>query len=178
MGQETVYCVRCGSRVVGHDIEQGKAYRIAGKAVCANCITPEEKNNISSSAVARNKSTTRVRAVPKPGPGTSTKLPQVRSARPTPSKAPLIAAAAAGVLLLGAVAFWMMSKSTPPPDEVVVERKAPPPPKPPVTPPPPEEKKTEDPQLAGARAAIEAARATSKADLETQRAAWEEAARK
>lgn len=166
---------------MGHDIEQGKAFRIAGKAVCANCITPDERNNISSSAVARNKSTTRVRAVPKPGPGTSTRMPQVPN-RPTPSKAPMLAAVGAGLLLLGAIAFWMMSKSTPPPvDEVVVERKAPPKPPPPQSPtpaPPPEEKKPEDPQLAAARAAIEAARATSKSDLETQRVAWEEAARK
>src|SRR5436190_9998684 len=172
MGYEISYCARCSSRVGGADYDKGKAYRIAGKGICANCLTPDERQTIAESSAVRAKSTTKIK-MQKPGHGTSSKLPVARPVTRPPSRAPIFISLGIVALILVAAGAWMMSASPPPP-EVVVK---PPEPKPvPRNPEPPKEDKPEEPQLRDAREALEAARAKSKAmpaDLEGQRSAWE-----
>src|SRR5579859_2109192 len=177
MGQEISYCVRCANRIGGADFEKGKAYRVSGKGVCASCATPEEKKESEQQSAARARSTTRIKVSRSPGHGTSSRLPAARpEAPPPPSKAPLLIGLGLGALVLVGGALWLVSDSNPPPKPETLVR-------------PPERVladraplvKAEDPQLHAAREALEAARAKAKSaptDLEAQRSAWEEAARK
>ncbi len=178
MGQETFYCYRCAVRVGGADFDKGKAFRIDGKVVCLSCLGDQEKAQFLAPPPSRAQSTTRIRT-PKPGPGTSTKLPPVRLEAPPPSRAPLYIGIAVAALLLVVTGFWMMSGSPPPPEKQVRPPDAAP--KIPVAATEPPRGKPEDPQLRDAREALETARAKAKsapADLEGQLAAWDAAARK
>jgi hypothetical protein len=178
MGHETFYCFRCSLRVGGADFDKGKAFRIDDKVVCDKCLTPEERAAAFAPPPSRGKPTTRIR-MPKPGPGTSTRIPAPRLEAPKPSSAPLYMALAGGALLLLVGGLWLMSGSGPVEKPETVVR--PPGPAPRPIEPDPTSEKSEDPQLREARAALEAARAKARsapADLEGQLAAWEEAARK
>src|SRR5882672_5363723 len=187
MGQETVYCIRCASRIGGADFASGRAYRVSGKSICANCfpevfptLTAEERREFAPQTPPRGKSTSKIKLI-KPSASTASRLPAGRPEPPKkqPSRTPLIAGIAGIVLLLAVAAFWSMSRpSASPEPEERVSRPLPPAPLP--TPPPPEEK-AEEPQLRDARLAIEAARAKAKLfpnDFIAQLAAWEDAARK
>jgi hypothetical protein len=181
MGQEIIYCSRCAIRIAGADFDRGKAFRVQGAGICASCVTPDDHRQMSQTPSTRVQSTTRIRT-PKPSPGTSTRLPLPRQEPRPASRGPLVAALFAGAVLLLIGAYWALSGSRAPepveavrPPEPVLPKK--------VEAPAPEapREKPEDPQLREAREAVEAARAKSKsapADLEAQRIAWEEAARK
>lgn len=190
MGQEIVYCIRCATRVAGHDFQTGKAFRVASKVICAACmpvvlptLTPEEQKAVAPGSGGGKHSTSRIRTVKPPVTSSSTRMPPVRPEPPARSKMPLIlgSVAAVGVLIVAGV--LLTSRSEPPPAApgapstgAVVNKSAPPA----VTPPPVEEKK-EEPTLREAREAIERAREKTKtapADLDAQVTAWEEAARK
>lgn len=179
MGHEISYCGRCANRIGGADFEKGKAFRVSGKGICADCITPEERKQITPLPQTRAQSTTRIK-VSKPSPGTSSKLPVARgtAAPPPSSKAPLYVGLSVGAIVLLGGGAWLMSGSKPPPpQQEIVHRPETPKPKPL---PPELEPPKEDPQLRAAREALESARAKAKAaanDLEAQRAAWEEGAR-
>jgi len=176
MGHEIFYCCRCAIRVGSADLENGRAYRIDGKIVCAECLTAAEKHALVINPPARSQSTSRIRLIKS---GTSTKLPQPRPNAPSPSKTPMLIGLSTGALVLVGGAFWAMSGSNPTEQPPIVRSPEPPPRKPIVEDPPRE--KPEEPQLREAREAVEAARAKSKsapADLEAQRVAWDEAARK
>src|SRR5882724_10340204 len=175
MGHEIFYCCRCAIRVGSADLENGRAYRVDGKIVCAECLTAAEKHALVINPPSRAQSTSRIRMIK---PGTSTKLPQSRPNAPPPSRTPLLIGLSAGALVLVGGAFWAMTGSTPP-DQPPIVRPPDPPPRKPIVEDPPKEK-PEEPQLKEAREAMEAARAKSKsapADLEAQRVAWDLAAR-
>lgn len=178
MGHETFYCHRCSLRVGGADVEKGKAFRIEGRIVCDRCLNAEEKGALLSPPSTRAQSTTRIR-VPKPSPGTSTKLPPVPLEASPRSSSPLYVGIAVGAALVLGAGVWLLSGPSAPdrPDGAV----RPPDPAAKALPPLPPEAKPEDPQVRDARAALEVARAKMKAvpaDLDGQLAAWEEAARK
>jgi hypothetical protein len=173
MGQEIIYCGRCANRIAGADFDRGKAFRVDGQGICANCVTPEERQQAISTPPNRAQSTTRIKA-PKPSPGTSTRTPVPH---PQPARAPstgLVAGLSAAAILVLGGAFWVLSSSSGPPPVTPTVR-----PPDPVLPPPPETK-PEDPQIRQAREAMQAAREKAKSaptDLDAQRIAWEEAAR-
>ncbi|HLY09230.1 MAG TPA: hypothetical protein VKW04_08020, partial [Planctomycetota bacterium] len=178
MGHEISYCGRCAVRIGGADFDKGKAFRVDGKGICANCLTSDDQNAIAPASPVRGKTSTRIKSQ-KAGHGTSSKLPPVRpEVRVEPSKAPLILGISAGVLVLLGGAYALLSGSPARPGPEVSAR--PPAPKLPAAVEEPPREKPEDPQLRVAREAVEAARSRAKSspnDLEAQRAAWEEAAR-
>jgi hypothetical protein len=179
MGQEIIYCDRCANRIGGADFDRGKAFRVAGKGICASCTTPEEQQAAALSSSARNKSTTRIKT-PKLGPGTSAKIPAARpDTRVEASKTPLLLGLSGAALLVVAGGYWLMSASKSAPEPETISR--PPVSRPAIVVEDAPKEKPEDPPLKEAREAVEAARARMKSspnDFEAQRVAWEEAARK
>jgi hypothetical protein len=177
MGQEISYCVRCANRIGGADFERGRAYRVSGKGICANCATPEEKREAEQSSAVRSRSTTRIKASKPSGHGTSTQLPVPRPESPRASTAPLVIGLSIGSLVLIGGAVWFLSDSSPPDRQKTFVR----PPEPAAAKLAEPRGQPEDSQLQPVREAMEAARAKSKSapdDLEAQRSCWEEAARK
>src|ERR1043165_5975743 len=85
MGHEIVYCTRCASRIVGADFEKGKAFRLAGSAICSACVptlTPQEQQSLTSSNLPELKSSTSKMKPVKATGGTSVRMPQVGPGTP------------------------------------------------------------------------------------------------
>src|SRR5882672_12641408 len=110
MGQETVYCIRCASRIGGADFASGRAYRVSGKSICANCfpevfptLTAEERREFAPQTPPRGKSTSKIKLI-KPSASTASRLPAGRPEPPKkqPSRTPLIAGIATATLETGA----------------------------------------------------------------------------
>src|SRR6185295_6945580 len=104
MGQEIVYCVRCASRIAGHDFDRDKAFRLEGKAYCAACmaallptLTLDQQKEVSLSS-------TKMKALKAHAPsgGSSVRMAAVpRAEAPAPpSKTPLLIACSIGAVVL------------------------------------------------------------------------------
>lgn len=93
MGQEVVYCFKCGTRLKGSEFEKGSAFKIGDKTCCATCavglltsLPPEEQQSILNKVMSAENAGTKRLVVqgefvaPEAEPVSPTATP-----RPTPS---------------------------------------------------------------------------------------------
>jgi hypothetical protein len=145
MGQEILYCYKCQTRLLGSEFEKGKAFKVGGKASCADCV----KELIASIPEApievdrKISSSSRIRAIP-PDPS-KVKPPTLRPGQPVASaparsRVPFLLAILVGVIVVAAVALMMNSSRQPadaPANNTSILPPPPPPPKPENSSPPP-----------------------------------------
>jgi len=122
MGQEIVYCFKCQIRLTGADLEKGTAIRWQHHVACKNCVpavlaslTPEERKSFEAHAPSPAP-TARREAVPRPAPGSSTRLKHLKDRPAGPSRRPWLWVGVGGaVLVLVLLVAALSGRPSPPP---------------------------------------------------------------
>lgn len=120
MGQEILYCNKCGKRLVGDDFTRGRAHTFNNRQYCTACV-PQEHTGAHKAIREdeKRKTGTGRRVQPKP--------PTTRATAPPPRKSPLVPLVAAGLVLaaVGGVVAVVKSGTADPAPEAL--RQKPPP---------------------------------------------------
>jgi hypothetical protein len=171
MGHEILYCAICSGRILGADLEKGKALRAGHRVACPRCrpvllgsLTPEELASLEEKPTPK--------ALPRGVKPSTVRIPTLHVPRRNPSPLPwILAGVAVLVVVLVAVAAGGRKpavQAEPAPPRLVESRPKPPPP------PPVEDSSKGD----AARKLVEAARALApSAGLDDVVDAWDAALR-
>jgi hypothetical protein len=111
MGQEILYCHKCGNRLVGDDFTRGRAHTFNHRQYCSACLPQQHSGALPASPEKRE-------AKPRP--------PTVRRPEPAPKKANPLVFVAGGFLVIGiGIAVVVATRSPDPPPEPVAPRPVP-----------------------------------------------------
>lgn len=123
MGQELVYCFKCGTRLKGAQFNEGSALRVGEKICCAACsvslldtLPPDQQAAVLK---ALTPPPVAERKTPAPARGSVTPMPRPRietdrTPRAKKSKSPVLAFVIAGMILLGLVGVVAVSQKPTP----------------------------------------------------------------
>lgn len=122
MGQEILYCHKCGKRLVGDDFTRGRAHTFNHRQYCTKCL-PQEHSGVHRAQPDRSA---------RSGSGRTTRIKlKPATTRATPAAAPrktnplILVAAGFLVAMVGVVYVILTSGSPAPPPEPVAARPAP-----------------------------------------------------
>lgn len=115
MGQEILYCNKCGKRLVGEDFTRGRAHTFNHRQYCTGCVPQQHNGGLPAIPEKRDR--------PMPRPSTARRMDAVP---PVPRKANPLVFMAAGFLVIGiGIAVVVATRPAEPPPEPPVNKPVP-----------------------------------------------------